>query len=50
MTILRNSKDEHTILRVIEIIKNIIIEAEKKGTGNVKPHSALLKGELLDKI
>lgn len=37
-------------MRVIEIIKNVIYEAEKKGTGDVQPHNALLKGELLDKI
>lgn len=36
--------------RVLEILKHVIIEAEKKGTGEVKPHSALLKGELLDRI
>ena len=35
MDILRDSKDENTIKRVIEIIKNIIYEAERKGTGNV---------------
>jgi len=35
---------------VIEIIKNIIFETEKKGTGDVKPHNALLKGELLENI
>lgn len=31
-------------------MKNIIYEAERKGTGDVKPHKALLKGELLTKI
>jgi hypothetical protein len=35
MTILKESKDEATIKRVIEILKNIIYEAEKKGTGDV---------------
>ena len=50
MQIIRTSQDEFTIRRSIEIIKNIIYEAEKKGTGDVKPHNALLKGELLDKI
>ena len=32
------------------IIKNIIFEAEKKGTGGVQPHNAVLKGELLERI
>ena len=50
MQILRNSQDEATIKRVIEIVKNIIYEAEKKGTGDVQPHNALLKGELLEKV
>jgi len=47
---MKSSKDENVISRVIEIIRNIIIEAEKKGTSEVRPHSALLKGELLERI
>jgi hypothetical protein len=35
MSIIRNSTDEYTIKRAIDIIKNIIYEAEKKGTGDV---------------
>lgn len=50
MKIIQESKDESTITRVIEIIKNIIYETEKKGTGDVKPHNSLLKGELLENI
>lgn len=50
MNLIRTTTDEFTIRRVIEILKNIIYEAEKKGTGDVKPHNALLKGELLNKI
>jgi hypothetical protein len=50
MEILAESKEEHINLRVIEILKNVIIEAEKKGTGDVSPHSSLLKGELLERI
>jgi len=50
MTILRSTQDEFTIKRVIEILKNVIYEAEKKGTGDVQPHNALLKGELLEKV
>ena len=50
MDIIRTSTDEFTIKRAIDIIKNIIYEAEKKGTGDVQPHNALLKGELLEKI
>jgi hypothetical protein len=50
MSILSESKDEFTLNRVIEIIKHIIYEAEKKGTGNVQPHNAVLKGELLERV
>lgn len=35
---------------MLDIIKHIIYETEKKGTGDVKPHNALLKGELLENI
>jgi hypothetical protein len=38
------------VVRVIEIVKHVIQEAERKGTAGVKPHKALLKGELLDRI
>ena len=34
-------------LRCLQIIKSIMDESEKKGTGNLKSHSALVKGELL---
>lgn len=50
MNLVRTTTDEFIIKRVIEILKNIIYEAEKKGTGDVKPHNALLKGELLNRI
>jgi hypothetical protein len=35
MNILRESSSELTIKRVIEILKHIIFEAEKKGTGDI---------------
>lgn len=51
MDILENEKsNEHLLKRVLQIIKSIIIEAEKKGTSDVRPHSSLLRGELLEKI
>ena len=50
MNIIREAKDSNIIERVIEIIKSIIKETEKKGTSDVKPHNALLKGELLENI
>ena len=36
--------------RVLLIVKSIIHEAERKGTGGVQPHNAVLKGELLEKV
>ena len=50
MKIMTETTEQQTIIRVIEIIKNILYETEKKGTGDVRPHNALLKGELLEKI
>ena len=35
MKIINDKNDEYTIKRVINIIKHIIAEAEKKGTGDV---------------
>jgi len=48
--IMKQDQKEFTYNRVIQIIKNIIFEAEKKGTANVQPHNAVLKGELIEKI
>lgn len=36
------------IAKVISLIKNIIVETERQGTGGTKPHSAILNGPLLD--
>ena len=47
---MEETKDEFTLNRIIDIIKHIIYEAEKKGTGDVQPHNAVLKGELLERI
>jgi len=49
MQILKTNQNEATIKRILTIIKNMIYEAEKKGTV-IKPHNALLKGELLERI
>jgi len=48
--IITNKGNEALIIRVIEILKHIMHEAERKGTAGVKPHNSLLKGELLDHI
>jgi hypothetical protein len=51
MGILKEQHDNAFVtVRVLEIIKHVMQEAEKKGTADVKPHNALLKGELLDRI
>jgi hypothetical protein len=51
MEIIQSNKDEEgLVVRVIEILKHIMQEAERKGTAGVKPHNSLLKGELLDRI
>jgi hypothetical protein len=35
MNIIKTTQDEFTLNRAIEVIKNVIYEAEKKGTGDV---------------
>jgi len=51
MNILRNkNSDTQIVKRVLFILKSIIKESEKRGTGGVHPHNAILKGELLDRI
>lgn len=50
MSILKEAKDESIAIRVLDIIKNILSETERKGTASVKPHNSLLKGELLDRV
>ena len=38
------------VKRVIYILDNIIQMSETKGTGDVQPHNAILRGELLNRI
>lgn len=34
----------------MRILESVIKISEKKGTGGVQPHNAILKGEMLDRI
>ena len=36
--------------RCIQILKSVVQISEKTGTGGVKPHNAILKGELIERI
>ena len=38
------------IKRIARILGTVIQISEKKGTGGVQPHNAILKGEVLDRI
>ena len=38
------------VKRVMSILECVIKISEKKGTGGVQPHNAILKGEMLDRI
>mmetsp|Transcript_393 Transcript_393/g.549 ORF Transcript_393/g.549 Transcript_393/m.549 type:complete len:272 (-) Transcript_393:5556-6371(-) len=38
------------IQRLVRILETVIQISEKKGTGGVQPHNAILKGEMLDRI
>jgi hypothetical protein len=47
-----SNKDVSTIEvhRITDILRSVIEVSEKKGTGDVQPHSAILKGESFDRI
>ena len=38
------------IKRLVRILETVIKISEKKGTGGVQPHNAILQGEMLDRI
>lgn len=38
------------IKRIVRILESVIKISEKKGTGGVQPHNAILKGEMLDRV
>jgi len=42
--------EERRILKCLTYVKMLISNSEKDGTHNLKPHSALSQGELLNKI
>jgi len=51
MKLLRGENQSGKLIkRVLLILKSVIKESEKRGTGGVQPHNAILKGELLDRI
>ena len=48
--IAENQAQPHLIKRLVRVLQTVINISEKKGTGSVQPHAALLKGEMLDRI
>ena len=42
--------DPASIKRIIRVLEYAIYVSEKKGTGGVQPHNAILKGEMLDRV
>jgi ubiquitin carboxyl-terminal hydrolase 34 len=50
MAIIKDSEDSFQLERVMRILKNLIYDSEKKGTGDVRPHFAILRGELIEDI
>ena len=45
------NKDKPLLIRrLVKILEAVIKISEKKGTGGVQPHNAILKGEILDRI
>lgn len=45
-----NRDDPTQIKRLVRILEAVIQISEKKGTGDVQPHNAILKGEMLDRV
>lgn len=48
--ILRSNPSSQTVSTLTKMLKLIVQESEKKGTGGVQPHNAILKGELLTRV
>jgi hypothetical protein len=44
------SSNKHVLNHVIEIIRHVIVEDEKKATNEVKALSVILKAELLERV
>jgi hypothetical protein len=51
MSIASDSKaDSKQIDKALQLVKQMIYQSERKGTGDIVPHNALLKGEVIKKI
>lgn len=48
--VVSDKSEPHTIVRALSLVKQMIYQSERKGTGNNVPHNALLKGELIKRI
>ena len=48
--LMKDNPEDSKINRVVEILMTIIQISERKGTGDVYPHNAILPGETLDRI
>lgn len=46
----QSRENPQLIKRIVTILQCVIKISEKKGTGGVQPHNAILKGEMLDRI
>jgi len=45
-----NQDKPQVIKRIVKILQDVIRISEKKGTGGVQPHNAILKGEMFDRV
>jgi hypothetical protein len=45
-----NQNKPEVIKRIVKILQDVIRISEKKGTGGVQPHNAILKGEMLERV
>jgi len=50
ITRMAGTTETKVILRNIQILEQLIVVSESKGLAGVKPHKALLQGEVLDRL
>ena len=48
--LISDNPEDRVVNRIVEVLMTIIQISERKGTGDVYPHNAILPGETLDRI
>ena len=45
-----NNPSSKLVLRLNQVIRTLIYESERYGTAGIRPHTSILKGELIDRV